>query len=295
MTRPTNPRTPPLYHGALDAASATWLTLLAVTAFYTAAALLSPGLPQLVTAQLVLGGVAVLAVALRGARVAEPGLGPSPAATSRALGLVAPRRRAALGALLIGVSAWYPNLALALWLQAKLGGATRVPGIERLVEAPHLAATLLCLTIFPALCEELAFRGLWARALARRHGVVLAAVITAPVFGAYHLSSAQLVPATLLGAILAWSSLRTGSLWVSIIIHAANNATAILAARGRLGPIGAALEARPDLALPALFGLTLLGLTLIASAPSTSPPLAPSPPPPDAPSPNAPSPSEASI
>jgi membrane protease YdiL (CAAX protease family) len=242
-----------LYHGALDAGAAAWLTLLAVTVFYTAAVLQRPGLPQLVIAQLALGATVLLVARLRRAPLTS-------------LGLIAPRRRALLGAALVGACAWYPNLCLAKWTQEQLGAAERVAGLEHLLDRSSLAGPLICLTVFPALCEELAFRGLLARALAARHGLLLAVLITAPVFGAYHLSSAQLLPATLLGGVLAWSSLRGNSLWISICIHAINNAVAILATRGYLGPLGALLNERPLLAVPLALGVTATGLALVAAA-----------------------------
>lgn len=255
-------------HAAIDVASATWLLLLAVIAFYATALLTRPGLSQLVIAQCALGAGAALAACLATAFARrETGSALRP---HQALGLFAPRPRALLGALLVGTTTWYPNLCLALWVQTQLGGATRVPGLERLTAAPNFALTVVCVSLFPAVCEELAFRGLWARALAARFRIALAVAINAPLFGLYHLSSAQLLPASLLGAVLAWTSLRGRSLWISILIHAANNATALLASRGRLGIVGEAIDASPRGAIVVALAVTALGLALIA-APARSP------------------------
>jgi membrane protease YdiL (CAAX protease family) len=254
---------------AIDLASATWLLLLAIIAFYATALLTRTGLAQLVIAQCALGagallgaGVAATSVRRETSRALRP---------HQALGLVAPQPRALLGALLVGTTAWYPNLCLALWVQTQLGGATRVPGLERLAAAPNFALTVACVSLFPAVCEELAFRGLWARALAARFRLPLAIAISAPVFGLYHLSSAQLLPASLLGAVLAWTSLRGGSLWISILIHAANNATALLASRGLLGVVGEAIDAVPHTSIFVATVLTSLGLGLIAASAPPSP------------------------
>lgn len=266
-----------MYHGAIDSAigsaigsaSATWLLLLAVIAFYATALLTRPGLSQLVIAQCALGASAVLAAFFATASARrETG---SSLRASQALGLVAPRVRAVVGALLVGATTWYPNLCLALWVQAQLGGATRVPGLERLTAAPNFALTVACISLFPAICEELAFRGLWARALAVRFRIPIAVAITAPMFGLYHLSSAQLLPASLLGAVLAWSSLRSGSLWISIVIHAVNNATALLASRGRLGLFGEALDAAPHVSIAVALAIAAMGLALIAAPAPASP------------------------
>jgi membrane protease YdiL (CAAX protease family) len=249
--------------GAIDVASATWLLLLAVIAFYATALLTRPGLSQLVIAQCALGAGAVLATCVATAfsrRETGSALRPH-----QALGLVAPHPRALFGALLIGITAWYPNLCLTLWVQTQLGGATRVPGLERLTAAPNFALTVACISLFPAVCEELAFRGLWARALAARFRLPLAVAISAPLFGLYHLSSAQVLPASLLGAVLAWTSLRGRSLWISILIHAANNATALLASRGCFGVVGEAIDAYPHASIVVALALTAAGLALVAA------------------------------
>jgi membrane protease YdiL (CAAX protease family) len=248
---------------AIDSTAATWLLLLTVIAFYATALLTRPGLSQLVLAQCALGAGAVLAAIAATTHVCrESG---SSLRAHHALGFFAPRFAAIAGALLVGATTWYPNLCLALWVQAQLGGATRVPGLERLTSEPNFALAVACISLFPAICEELAFRGLWARALAARFRIPLAVAITAPLFGLYHLSSAQLLPASLLGVVLAWGSLRGGSLWISIVIHAINNATALLASRGHLGPIGDAIDTAPRLAIAVALALTAVGLALIAA------------------------------
>lgn len=264
-----------MYHGALGAAPASWRLLFAVFTFYAAAMLTQgqlPSLGQLVAAQCALGLATLLAVALS--------VGDGRGETRTSLGLFAPRPLAVVGALFVGVSAWYPNLCLVLWAQQYLGGATRVPELERLTEGPGFALTVACVSLFPALCEELAFRGLWARALAARFGLGVAIAVSAPLFGLYHLSSAQLLPATLLGAVLAWASLSSGSLWTSIVLHAVNNATALLASRGRLGPLGELLQSHPRGSILLALALTSVGLLAIAQgrrrrAPEPSPPDAP--------------------
>jgi membrane protease YdiL (CAAX protease family) len=261
MTKPTRPRTRPLYHDAADWLRASWALTCAVVGFYVVAALvggaLGPGLAQLALAQLTLGAVALRLGAARdgdGARALA------------AFGVTAPAPLALGGALLLGCAAWYPNLRLALWVQQALHGPTRVAGLERLLDGPHGWLAIAALCVLPALCEELAFRGVWTRALAARFGVAAALLITAPAFGAYHLSSAQLVPATVLGAVLGWASLRAGSLWIAVVVHAVNNAAAIAASRGALGELGDAMDAHPGIALGVTLTLAAVGATIVARA-----------------------------
>jgi sodium transport system permease protein len=243
----------------MDAVTATSGLLLAVASFYLTAGLQTSGLAQLVSAQVVLGTVA-LCVALRGG------------AAATTLGLRAPSTQALVGAALIGASAWVPNLRLAVAIQTARGAPLRVENLERLLETPHAAITIACLALVPALCEELAFRGLWGRALAARFGVVTAILVSSPVFGAYHLAWGQGVPATLLGAVLAWISLRGCSLWLSVAAHAINNAVAILAARGELAGIAWSITAYPRASLGIATMIMCAGFVLIATAPTPSPP-----------------------
>lgn len=264
MTRPRTPRTAPLYHGALDGAVATGGVMLAVASFYLTAALQRPGLLQLVSGQLVLALVAI-GVTLRQHLLA--GAADLPRAVQRSLGLRAPRPVHLVGALMIGATAWVPNLHLARWVLHALGGSTRVAGLEQLLRAPTPALTLACLMVVPPLCEELVFRGLWARALAARTGMAAACTITALAFGSYHLSSAQWLPATLLGGVLAWASLRSGSLWTAIALHAANNAMATLTAAGLVGPLARCMDLYPSASVALAVTLSLVGVLLLRVGP----------------------------
>jgi membrane protease YdiL (CAAX protease family) len=263
MTRPTRPRTPYLYHGDPSVARpgavvATFLVLGCTIVCILAASQVRPGMFQLVVAQLAFAAAAFAAAALE--------TSPRSFTTVRqTLGLVAPRRRAVLGAVLIGSSAWYANVQVVIWTQSFTGPA-RVPQLEALMEVADLPLLVACVSLLPAFAEELVFRGLWARALAARLGPWPAILLTSLVFGAYHFSLVQLLPTALLGVLVAWASLRSGSLWLAMLVHALNNALAVLAARGHLGGLGAAMNTHPMIALVIALAITACGLALIASS-----------------------------
>lgn len=90
--------------------------------------------------------------------------------------------------------------------------------------------SLIMVAATPALCEEVFFRGYLQRNLERSLGVAWGIVVTGFVFGLFHLRLTQLLPLSLLGIYLAYLTWRTGSLWVPIIIHFANNAIAVATA-----------------------------------------------------------------
>ncbi len=92
-----------------------------------------------------------------------------------------------------------------------------------------LALAILVFAVLPALCEETLFRGYVLRGLLQRVSPAKAVLWSALLFGAFHFDLYRLLPTAVLGLVLGWVALVTGSLWPSIVLHAANNAIAVLA------------------------------------------------------------------
>lgn len=101
--------------------------------------------------------------------------------------------------------------------------------------------SLTMMAVTPAFCEEFFFRGYVQRHFERGLGVMWGIVITGIVFGFFHLRLTQVLPLSLLGIYLAYLTWRTGSLWVPIVVHFANNALALAMAEF--------VKSRPDLDL----------------------------------------------
>ncbi len=106
-------------------------------------------------------------------------------------------------------------------------------GLEELMTATDLNRLLwllLLLAITPAVCEEIVFRGVLlggTRSLDPWRMILLNGV----VFGAFHLSFETVIrflPTATLGALIAWAVWRTGSIWVGVVMHFANNATLVV-------------------------------------------------------------------
>lgn len=70
--------------------------------------------------------------------------------------------------------------------------------------------------------EEYAFRGVALTAL-RRYGDRFAIIVTAAMFGILHGSPLHACVAFVIGVLFAYAVIKTGSIWVSIILHAFNN------------------------------------------------------------------------
>ena len=92
------------------------------------------------------------------------------------------------------------------------------PGINGLVLALILGA------VVAPLAEEVFFRGFLFAGLRRDHPFWLAAMGSALIFAVGHMVPGAILPLGVLGFLFAWLRERTGSIWPSIVMHAANNA-----------------------------------------------------------------------
>ena len=247
MTSPSEPRTPlQLYHAPPPLAAAVWVTIGAVAVIYVLQVVLSSLLEPLVAvAGAYLATIAVLAGA---ARLGRFGLGVRP-----------PPARFVIAAVLVGLTAWYIDLQLVLWLQPG-GNPAR---LERLVERSALAPSLVAIALLPAIAEELVFRGVLARALATR-SVGVAIVGSALVFSAYHVLPTQIVATFPLGLALGTMAVRSGSVIPGMIAHFLNNATVIVISRGELRGLDGALVAHPAAAFAFTLAVASLGVALAA-------------------------------
>jgi membrane protease YdiL (CAAX protease family) len=119
--------------------------------------------------------------------------------------------------------------SLELALQQMEEGAERLTkALTSTTDFGILVLNILVMALVPALGEEMVFRGLiqpiamrWTR---RTH---LAIWLTAFLFSALHLQFYGFVPRLLLGALLGYMYHWSGSLWVPILAHFANNAMAL--------------------------------------------------------------------
>jgi uncharacterized protein len=87
---------------------------------------------------------------------------------------------------------------------------------------------LLTIGIVAPIAEELLFRGLIFHMFNRHMNVKIALIIQALLFGAFHLNLVQGLYASVLGVVLGFAYLLTGSLWIPILMHIVNNSVALL-------------------------------------------------------------------
>jgi membrane protease YdiL (CAAX protease family) len=242
--------TPRLYHAGAPwtAGDAALVFALAIATFLLVPAFAGAELLGIVVAEILgLALVPVLVVRMRGLPLAT-------------LGLRLPPWRGLVGGVLIGASIWY----VAAWLTAPwaelLGDrGEAVEPLKQMVERTPMAS-LLALSLVPAVCEEIATRGLLTLGLARRLGAVAAVAISAAAFAALHVSLVRAVPTALLGVVFAVVTLRTASLVPAMIAHALNNLIALTVSTDRAPPIARLITDHPDACMLAAAVIAATGI-----------------------------------
>jgi len=138
-------------------------------------------------------------------------------------------------------------------LDMLLGGARGLP----------LALVVLGVGIAPGFGEELLFRGVLLRGVARRHGVAVGLVASSLLFGALHIDPVQGGAAALLGLYLGGVAIAADGTRIAIGCHVANNLVAVLGAALADGDASRGPD-RSDWLLVAAGAALLAGLVVLA-------------------------------
>lgn len=96
-------------------------------------------------------------------------------------------------------------------------------------ESQNLWSSFFTLVIVAAVTEELLFRGLILRGFLQNYSARTAIVVSALLFGAFHLNPWQFTGAVVLGGVFAWWFVKTRSLLPCLFGHALNNGLPLLA------------------------------------------------------------------
>lgn len=103
--------------------------------------------------------------------------------------------------------------------------------IEQFLYMPgpvDLFQTLIVVALIPAIGEELLFRGTIQHLLSEKRGAHFGIWITAFLFSFIHFQFFGFFPRFLLGVLLGYIALWSGSLWYAIAAHFTNNSLAVL-------------------------------------------------------------------
>lgn len=103
--------------------------------------------------------------------------------------------------------------------------------IQPLVEAASLPALVVVIAVFPAVSEELIFRGVIGRGLLARLGPVAGVILTSLLFAALHVHPAIVVALVPLAVLLHLLYLATRSFLAPMLLHFLNNAWAAVVSK----------------------------------------------------------------
>ena len=167
------------------------------------------------------------------------------------IGLRPPRAAAVAGAICIGMSCW---IILGILADRVMPPPREVvENIRRLIRPPGqdrpLWLSIFALGVTPAICEEALFRGPILRGLRHQLPAGLACALTGILFGVLHGDVWRFVPTALLGTLLSWMALTSGSIVPSMVSHIVNNTTLIVLGYYGLDEAGEKLSSRANLLL----------------------------------------------
>jgi sodium transport system permease protein len=103
------------------------------------------------------------------------------------------------------------------------GGLDQLGELTKLFAEAEMWQVLLLLAVLPAICEELAFRGFILSGLRHLGSKWGAIVISSIFFGITHLMLQQSVMAAIIGVVIGYMAVQTGSLLPCMVYHVVHN------------------------------------------------------------------------
>lgn len=100
--------------------------------------------------------------------------------------------------------------------------------VAEVLTMDNFILSTITIALLPAVAEELLFRGVILTSFKKKYGAIIAVIISALIFGIYHMNWVQGIYASILGIALGFVYVKTGSLFATIILHFLNNFYAVL-------------------------------------------------------------------
>ena len=97
-----------------------------------------------------------------------------------------------------------------------------------ILSVDNLWLSIITIALLPAVFEELLFRGVIFTSFNKKYGAYVAIIISALLFGIYHMNWVQGIYAFVFGLTLAYIYFKSNSLFVPIILHFMNNLMSVL-------------------------------------------------------------------
>ncbi len=179
-----------------------------------------------------------------------------------------PTGRSLVGGLIVAASAPVAAVIMSRWVMQAVPPSEEMQRLlaeqqERLTTLPT-GLMLLTVALLPAVCEEALFRGFLQSGLRDRVRPVTLCVAVGVVFGLFHTDLWRIPTTSVLGIVLAIAVLRSGSLFVAMLIHFANNAGVLLSTQSAtLARYLGTEDPHPPWALAVAAAGLLIGLLLM--------------------------------
>jgi len=118
----------------------------------------------------------------------------------------------------------YPAISLIDILLTNIG--LPVQNLPYELNSTNYLISIFSLVIFPAVCEELIFRGIIFKGL-KKYGKVFSIVVSALMFAIFHMSVRQFIYPLIMGSLLAVIMYYENNIIYCIIVHLLNNFTTL--------------------------------------------------------------------
>jgi sodium transport system permease protein len=141
-----------------------------------------------------------------------------------------PRAKDCLGAVALGISV---PMLMPLYLKLQNQFLRFPKSLEDLFEKTfditqmNVLLAFFLFSLSPAICEELMFRGVLTHSLRSRYSKLWLILVVGLLFGLFHFNIYRLIPTALIGFVLTYLVVRTGSIFPPMVMHMTNNAVAL--------------------------------------------------------------------
>jgi len=144
-------------------------------------------------------------------------------------------RKAAVGlAVPIGIAGVFLGLvinAIAMMILSLMFGyqiSTPVPSHPQNFNVGLFLLSIFLIVVLPSFCEEFAMRGIFLNSMRTIFLNTTAVIILGLSFGLFHQNIRQFFPTFVAGVIMGILTIKTGSVWPAVIVHAVNNGIAVV-------------------------------------------------------------------
>ncbi len=143
--------------------------------------------------------------------------------------LQVPKVKHILGGICIWLGIWLLEqvvlVALAEWFPSLVETSE---ALNTIITDAGFVSAFIVVGISPAIAEEFAFRGFLFGTLKDKYKPWVAIVVSAVLFGAYHMNLLQFVGGLMMGIGLGYVAYKSGSIWIGVIMHFINNGLSVI-------------------------------------------------------------------